>query len=97
MSVNRHQKHLLILCEDYATNAMVIRFLKSPHLKNAHQVQPLPYVKGWLSVVDSVLNTQLQALARYPLGELLLVIDFDNDSARATAIRQRIRGELEKR
>lgn len=97
MSANRYQKHLLILCEDYATNAMVNGFLSSRHLKNARQVQTLPYLKGWQSVVDSVLNKQLQELARYPERELLLVIDFDKDPARATTIRQHIRAALEKR
>lgn len=77
MSVNREIPHLLILPEDDANRQLVNGFLKNPSL-NLRAVAALPHSGGWSKVCSDFVTTYVPILRKYPLGHIVLLVDFDN-------------------
>jgi len=77
VSVNRLAPHLLILPEDDANRQLANGFLRNPSL-NLRAVAALPYSGGWAKVCNDFVTTYVPILRKYPLGHIVLLIDFDN-------------------
>lgn len=77
MSANKYNPHLVILPEDDANRQLVNGFLKDPAL-NLRRADVLPEEGGWFKVREAFQARFVAYLQRYPLGHLVLLIDFDD-------------------
>jgi hypothetical protein len=85
MSANRYREHLLILPEDDAYEQILVGFVECLSDHVSRRVQILPLARGFEKALTQVLDDEHQ-LRRYPLGRLLVVIDFDNVAGRRESI-----------
>ena len=96
MSVNRHKMHLHILPEDDA-NRQIAKAFQAHHAVNFTKTQVLPEARGWNRVVDDFEAVHCSELKRYPNRYLILLIDFDGDSARRQLVQSKIPEDIQGR
>lgn len=77
MSINREKPHFLILPEDNANERIANGFFLVEKFRLSNS-QILPAAKGWPSIRDSFLSGHNSRLKRYPMGVMVLLVDFDN-------------------
>lgn len=87
MSVNRERPHILILPEDDANRQLAIGFVLAG---GNRQIQVLNEAGGWLNVCARFENEHIQAMGRYPLRSIILLIDFDEAADRREYVRAKI-------
>lgn len=100
MSVNKHRPHVLVIPEDEANHDLANGFQLEV---GNRQLQVLPYVGGWLHVVEELLKNHVGDMTKIPHRVVVLLIDFDHDSqeggaaARLARVRERIPAGLQDR
>lgn len=82
MSANRDQPHLLVLPEDDANRQIANGFLLQLDFDRQRRMQILPVAGGWRKVLDTFQLAHVTPMSRFPLRNLLLLLDFDGDSDR---------------
>jgi hypothetical protein len=96
MSVNRYQPHVIVLPEDQANSQIANGFLLDFNL-NPRRIQILPYAHGWQSVLAEFTTSHIVLMRKYPEMQMILLIDFDQDSDRLSYVKTQIPQELEPR
>ncbi|TVQ94686.1 MAG: hypothetical protein EA400_01005 [Chromatiaceae bacterium] len=89
MSINRYQKHILVLPEDDANRQLAVGFVQHPTVR-PRSLQILGPAGGWPALRDQLHHQQLPGLARFQNRQLLLLCDFDERPTR----RAEVLGEL---
>ncbi len=95
MSVNKYRPHLVIIPEDEANEQIANGFIEE--LRDGVNVQLLPRAGGWLAAVDQLCQFEIPRLRRYPAGNVVLVVDFDDRTDRFEAIKSKVPGDLRER
>jgi hypothetical protein len=88
-SLNRYQRHLLVLPEDDANRQIATGFKQSLSL-NDRVIQVLKPAGGWGKVLAQLQNEHIPELNRFPEERLILLIDFDNNTNRLALFEQHI-------
>ncbi len=83
MSVNKYQPHVYVLPEDDANRLLANGFLLHPNLR-PRKIQVLPEVGGWREVLSHFRSDHVSAMERNEQRFMVLLIDFDGDTARLT-------------
>ncbi|HAI68549.1 MAG TPA: hypothetical protein DCM38_03825 [Gammaproteobacteria bacterium] len=96
MSVNKYNKHLLVLPEDDANRQIANGFLLEPNL-NDRVIQILPPPGGWIKVLNAFRDNHISEMHKYKNRMMLLLIDFDQDETRLANIKNQIPDELKAR
>ena len=96
MSVNRYTPHLLILPEDQANADLADGFVLH-HRIDERAVQVLPYVGGWMAVVEKFQSNHISNMRRHPKRRFVLLIDFDQDEGRLMYVRRQIPQDVKER
>jgi hypothetical protein len=96
MSVNKYQPHLLVLPEDRANSEMANGFLLNLKL-NERSIQVLPFVRGWITVVEKFKHDFEPTMRHYPDRMIVLLIDFDGVEDRLEQVKEKISDDLKNR
>jgi mitochondrial fission protein ELM1 len=89
MSVNRHQKHLLVLPEDKANRQIANGFLLELSI-NSRAVQVLQFAGGWGNVIQEFLHDYVPTMRKYPQTMIALLIDFDDHKPNFSSYEDRL-------
>lgn len=81
MSVNKERPHVYVLPEDDANRQVANGFLTHYSL-NGRVIQVLPPAGGWPSVREQFKEDYVAVIRRYPLGYIILMVDFDTQEDR---------------
>ena len=74
--MNRYKPHVFILPEDDRDRQLADGFVLHDQVKSP-RVQVLPPAGGWAEVLKTFKTEYISSLTRYPLGFLIMLIDFD--------------------
>lgn len=69
----------MVLPEDRPNAEIATGFIKNPSV-NSRAVQVLPEAGGWVHAIEIFESDLAPSTSKYPLRNVLLVIDFDNDA-----------------
>ena len=76
MSVNRHQKHILVLPEDDANKDIVNGFVLDWNKEIGLRICPV--ARGWVHAFSDFSRNYLPDIRNYPECRFVILIDFDN-------------------
>lgn len=96
MNYNKYKPYLLILAEDGAVLNIVDGALEAIEVREAANVKKERFLRGW-SKVESRMPEYHKLLTQYPLGYLLIVIDFDEDPNRSEKVEEWIPEDVKQR
>ncbi|NQU19985.1 MAG: hypothetical protein HQ567_01785 [Candidatus Nealsonbacteria bacterium] len=96
MSANKYAPHVLVLSEDNA-NVEITNGFKLHAALDARAIQVLPCAGGWAKVRDTFLSNHVIAMKRYAKRYMILLVDFDRDSARFDEMTKDIPKDLAER
>ncbi|RKZ80577.1 MAG: hypothetical protein DRR19_23390 [Candidatus Parabeggiatoa sp. nov. 1] len=96
MSVNKYNKHILVLPEDDANRQIANGFLLDPAL-NDRAIQILPPPGGWTKVLNAFRDNHISEMHKYKNRMMLLLVDFDHDEKRLGNIKNKIPDDLKER
>ncbi len=96
MSVNNYRPHILVLPEDSANSEIANGFLLNPDL-NERLIQVLPFVRGWMTVINKFMDDHAPKMRLYPERMIVLLIDFDEQEDRLAYVEQKIPSDLKDR
>jgi hypothetical protein len=96
MSVNKYNKHILVLPEDDANRQIANGFLLDPNL-NDSAIQILPPLGGWTKVLNFFKDNHVSGMYKYKDRMMLLLVDFDQDEKRLGNIKNKIPDDLKER
>ena len=74
--MNRYQPHVFILPEDDCDRQLADGFVLHDQVRSP-RVQVLPPAGGWFEVLKTFKTEYITSLTRFPLGFLIMLIDFD--------------------
>jgi hypothetical protein len=94
MSVNKYLPHVLVLPEDEADEDLARGFWLSKEFKDCRQFQVLSFARGWIKVVDCFLADHARDMERFPMRQIILLLDFDDDESRIDDVKERIPDNL---
>ena len=94
MSANKNRPHVLVLPEDSADHDLCTGF---ELVVDTRQFQVLNFAGGWHKVLEIYRQEHVPNMRRWPLRNLVLVIDCDGDSGRHARARQEIPTDLRER
>lgn len=78
MAINKYKHHVLVVPEDDANRQLANGFLLQSSSMDHRVIYICPIANGWRKILDSLENTHIEDLIRYPLRHLVLLFDFDN-------------------
>jgi len=87
---------VLVLPEDDANNELANGFLLHEAL-NPRAIQVLPCAGGWKKVRDAFLSDHVTEMRKFRERYMVLLVDFDHESARFNRMTARIPEDLAKR
>jgi len=76
--MNRYKDHLYIIPEDDRDRQLAQGFRLYDQV-NTQRIQIMPPAGGWANVLAQFQTEYVQQLRQYPLGRVVLLIDFDGD------------------
>jgi hypothetical protein len=94
MACNIFQPHILVIPEDDANKDIANGFHLTIDPQRQRQLQIMSPSGGWRKVVDQFSEEYLPTLAKYPLRNVILMIDFDGRDDRFEEIRKAIPDEV---
>ena len=94
MSVNTYLPHVLVLPEDEENSQIANGFQLGLDPGFSRQFQVLPLAGGWRMAVKLFECDLAASMRRYPQRIVVLLIDFDGDTARVHFVRGRIPSDL---
>ena len=78
--MNKHRPHVYVLPEDDADRQIAVGF--ASHLTlDTRRMQVMPVLGGWGHVLEEFKAVYVQHLRNFPLGHVVMVIDFDGHHA----------------
>ncbi len=86
MSVNKYERHVLVLPEDDANRQIANGFLRNLALA-ADRIQILPEAGGWRRVLERFRANYVHRLEKYTQGFMILLIDFDRHEGRLDQVK----------
>ncbi len=89
MSANKFRPHVLVLPEDDANVEIANGFVRHDAL-DPRAIQVLPCAGGWAKVRDEFVSVHATEMRRYAKRHMVLLVDFDNSSARFDQMTQDI-------
>ena len=96
MSINKYQRHILVLPEDDANRQIANGFVLDPNLNN-RVIQVLSPADGWKKVVDKFTNDHAPEMRQFPNRMIVLLIDFDERENRLSYVQSQIAEDLKER
>ncbi len=78
--MNKLQPHLYVLPEDDADRQIAVGFA-SHFALDTRRLQVMPVLRGWTHVLNEFEAVYVQHLRNFPLGHVVMVIDFDGHHA----------------
>ena len=98
MSPNRYQEHIIILPEDDAIRQIVNGFCSSHCLGNTNRIlQIADEARGWSHAKTILEDTYVKYLKKFPKSRVIVVIDFDSQTARRDHMLQNVPEEIKER
>ncbi len=79
MGLNKYRPHIMVLPEDRPNAEIASGFIKNPSV-NSRAIQVLPEAGGWVHAIEIFESDLAPSMSKYPLRNVLLVIDFDNSA-----------------
>jgi hypothetical protein len=76
--MNKYKPHVYVIPEDDANRQLADGFVLHHQVKHA-RIQVVPPAGGWLMVLKSFHDEYIQRLRNYPMGHVILLIDFDDE------------------
>ena len=96
MSLNRYKPHVFVLPEDDADRQIANGFVLHPNLQERN-IQILKPAGGWEKVLSTFVKAYVSEMRQYPEERIVLLLDFDRDENRLSAVNQQIPLDLKKR
>jgi hypothetical protein len=96
MAVNRYRPHVYVLPEDDANGQIANGFLLDPHVM-LRNIQVLEEAGGWENALAKLNSDYACPMEQYPLGFMVLLIDFDGRGTRFVEARDRVPAALKDR
>ena len=96
MSVNRYDRHVLVLPEDDANRQIANGFCLNPEL-DSQAIQILPSARGWKNAIKKFTDTYIPKMRQYPKSTLVILIDFDENENRLCEVENEIPDDLKER
>ena len=96
MSINKYQKHVLVLPEDDANREIANGFLLNPEL-NVRRIQILTSAGGWTKAFSKFTDHHLSAMRNYPKRRIIILIDQDNNPERIGDFQKKIPDDIKNR
>jgi len=93
MSVNKYQRHVLLLPEDDANRQLAIGFLLDPLLVD-RRIDVLEVAGGWTNLLDHFRSDHVAEMNRYPERHMVLLLDFDERQDRLDTAKAAIADHL---
>lgn len=97
MSVNKYQRHVLVLPEDDANRQLATGFVLDLDRSLLTRIQILPEAGGWMEVLDRFTKDHVVGMSRYPDRLMVLLIDFDGKKDRLDNAKAAIPNNLSER
>ena len=97
MSVNKNQRHVLVLPEDRANLQMADGFHREVPWQRQRQMQVLPVAGGWNEVLSRFGSVHAMEMERCQDRFMVLLIDFDGKQDRLTEAKAKIPAHLAER
>jgi hypothetical protein len=94
MGANRYKRHVIVLPEDDANASLATEFALGISDANRRQFHIEPVAGGWLKTRDLFLSEHLGPMRKYPTRFVVLLVDFDEDADRLSAMRKAIPDEV---
>ena len=94
MGVNREKKHVLVLPEDDANHQLATGFALGLDQLVGGRFKVLPVARGWIRVLELFISDHVVDMGLYRDRFMILLIDFDGDSARLRNAQARIPSNL---
>jgi len=95
MSANKYQPHVLVFPQDDANNQLATGFVLK--VKYDRRIQVLPEVGGWLSICEKFLSEHVKGMRKYPERNVVLLLDFNDQSDRANRVKEKVPEDLRSR
>jgi len=96
MSINKYQRHILVLPEDDANRQIANGFVLDPNLNN-RAIQVLSPADGWKKVVEKFTSDHASEMRQFPNRVIVLLIDFDERENRLSYVQSQIPDDLKER
>ncbi|MDX2037277.1 MAG: hypothetical protein SFX72_11555 [Isosphaeraceae bacterium] len=95
--MNNYIEHVLVIPEDEADEQVANGFVLNDRVDD-RRVQVMPVARGWSNVLKTFEDEYISYLRKYPLGQVVMLIDFDGQhEARMNRFREAIPDDLKDR
>ncbi len=96
MSVNKHQPHIYILCEDNANRKIANGFRLNLKI-DENVIKILNIADGWKKAIDEFNKDYAPYMHQFPKRIMILLIDFDQSENRFIYVENKIPNDLKDR
>jgi len=94
MGTNNYRAHVHILPEDDADRELANGFILGVLPAYSRAIQVLPPAGGWIKLLDEFRSFHMLGMRTFPLRQVVLLIDFDDDLNRVSWIKRSIPEDL---